>query len=399
MVAHNLRFADPDDLPGIWEVFRMAFGFQHRDRDRWMAAVRPERCVVADGPRGTIAAASHVRAFGQWFGGRPVALGGYSPVAVAPEHRGRGLGQAVIVGHYDDLRQRGEMTAGLFPAAVALYRKVGFEVAGSYVQRQLPAALFGNLPPAPDVIVRRGEPDDRAAIIRCYERLARCTDGALLRDEHLWRARLPDDLAGVEVFVVDADDRSGEVDSYAIYRMTPGRPSVDYAVTVSEVVAGHADQHRALWRVVGSSSSQAPDVHVAGPAEDPLFLVLGSADVTAVQREIRWMLRLIDVAGAVGTRGWNPTVSGRVHLQVRDRHASWNDGRWVLEVDGGEGRLTPGGDGTVEVGIGGLSTWWSGYASARTLARSGHLGSADQRALSVLDGLGASSPPVLDDVY
>ena len=337
----------------------MAFGLNPHDRDRWMAAVDAERCVVADGPRGTIAAASHVRPFGQWFGGRPVGLGGYSPVAVAPEFRGRGLAQAIIVGHYDDLRQRGEVIAGLFPAAVSLYRKVGFDLAGSYVRRTVPAALFADLPRATDVPVRRGEAGDRAAIIRCYERLAGRTDGSLVRDEHLWRGRLPDDLAGVEVFVVDATGRPGEVDGYAMYRMTPTDPPADYSVTVSEVVADTADQQRALWRVVGSSGSQAPDVHVIGPAEDPLFLMLGGAAATSVRTEIRWMSRLVDLPAAVAARGWNPTVSGRVHLQVRDAHASWNDGRWVVEIDGGEGRVTAGGDGTVAVGIGGLSTWWS----------------------------------------
>ncbi|MEO6988439.1 MAG: GNAT family N-acetyltransferase, partial [Aquihabitans sp.] len=199
-MPHDLRFADPDDLGGIWEVFRTAFGLHRRDRDRWMAAVVPERCVVADGPRGTIAAASHVRSFGQWFGGRPVGLGGYSPVAVAPEFRGRGLAQAIIVGHYDDMRQRGEVIAGLFPAAVALYRKVGFEVAGSYVRRKVPAALFADLALASNVIVRRGQVADRGAIIGCWERLAGRTHGSLVRDEHLWRGRLPDDFDGVEVF-------------------------------------------------------------------------------------------------------------------------------------------------------------------------------------------------------
>lgn len=364
-----------------------------------MAAVDPDRCVVADGPRGTIAAASHVRPFGQWFGGRPVGLGGYSPVAVAPEFRGRGLAQAVIVGHYEDLVQRGEVIAGLFPAAVGLYRKVGFEVAGSFVRRTIPAALFAALPSTADVVVRRGVAADRDSIIACYERLAGRTDGALVRDQHLWRGRLPDELVGVEVFVVDAVDRPGEVDGYAVYQMTGAGPHADYAVTVSEVVAETAEQGRGLWRVVGSSGSQAPDVHVAGPAEDPLFLILGGADPLSVRREIRWMLRLVDVAGAVAARGWNPTVSGQVHLQVHDRHARWNDGRWVLEVDGGHGRLTPGGTGTVRVGIGGLSSWWSGYAGARTLLRTGHLESTDQAALAVLDGLAAANPPALVDVY
>ncbi len=66
---------------------------------------------------------------------------------------------------------------------------------------------------------------------------------------------------------------------------------------------------------------------------------------------------------------------------------------------GGEGRLTPGGDGTIEIGVGGLSSWWSGYTSARTLANTGHLQTADPTALATLDGLGASAAPTLVDFY
>jgi len=68
-------------------------------------------------------------------------------------------------------------------------------------------------------------------------------------------------------------------------------------------------------------------------------------------------------------------------------------------VSDGVGRLTPGGDGVVEVTIGGLSSWWSGYASARTLATTGHLHTADSNALATLDGLGASAAPTLVDFY
>ncbi|MEO6629819.1 MAG: sterol carrier protein domain-containing protein, partial [Aquihabitans sp.] len=115
--------------------------------------------------------------------------------------------------------------------------------------------------------------------------------------------------------------------------------------------------------------------------------------------EIRWMIRLIDAAGAIAARGWNPTVSGRVDLAISDEHAPWNAGLWRLEVSGGTGRLIPGGAGTVEVSIQGLSSWWSGYANARTLSAAGLIRTADPRALATFDGLGATSPPTLVDFY
>ncbi len=396
---HPARFGTAADLDGLWELFRLGFGAAATDREAWTRGLDPSRALVLDGPGGEVAAASHIRRFDQWFGGRPVPLAGYSPVAVLPEHRGRGWGRAATAGQFADLRDRGEVIAGLFPASVQLYRSVGFELAGSYVHRRLPAAHLAALAPAPEVRVRRGTVDDVGAVHRCYDRLARRLDGPLTRHDAWWARRLPPDLADTVLYVVDHPVDVGELDGYASYRHGPARAPYDYSVVVSEVQAARPDQLRALWRVVGSSGSQAPDVEVIGPAEDPLLLLLGAADPTAVRSEIRWMLRLVDAAGAVAARGWNPTVRGRVDLVVADDHAPWNAGRWQLEVDGGEGRLTPGGAGTVEATIGGLSSWWSGYASARTLATTGHLRTSDPVALATLDGLGAASPPTLVDFY
>lgn len=393
------RFGTDDDLDGIWEVFRLGFGIDDAQRDRWLALVDPSRVFLVNGDRGEIAAASNVRSFGQWFGGRCVELGGYSPVAVLPEYRGRGLARAVVTGHYADLRDRGVPAAGLFPSSVALYRSVGFELAGSYLRRRIPAAHFAALTAPPDVVVRRGSRADLAAVIRCYNRTAPRIDGSLRRDEPLWEGRLPLDLAGKVLYVVDHPHDPGEVDGYAVYRTTAGRTGYDYSVTVDEVVADRPDTRRALWRVVGSSGSQAPDVVVVGPAEDPLFLLLGAADPVAVETEIRWMLRLIDAPAAVAARGWHPTVSGRVDLDLVDDHAPWNTGRWRLEVADGQGRLVSGGSGAVRLGIGALATWWAGYHGARALAAAGLVATDDPAALATFDGLGAATPPTLVDFY
>lgn len=53
----------------------------------------------------------------------------------------------------------------------------------------------------------------------------------------------------------------------------------------------------------------------------------------------------------------------------------------------------------MEATIGGLSSWWSGYASATRLARLGHLRSADPAALTAMDGVLPAVPPVLTDFY
>lgn len=395
----TLRFGTADDVDGLWQVFKIAFGAPERQRDEWLEHLDPPRALIVDGPRGEIAAASHIRPFVQWFGGCGVPLAGFSPVAVLPEHRGRGLGKAVTAGQYADLRERGEVIAGLFPASLALYRSVGFEVAGSYVHRRFPANDLARIRPRRPVDVRRGTLDDVAAVHRCHAAAAPGRDGFISREPSWWERRLPADLTGTMLYVVDHPVDPDELLGYAIYRHGSARGPYDYSVVASEVLSDDSDALRALWRVVASSGSQAPDLDVIGPAEDDLFLLADHAAPEVVQSEIRWMLRIIDLPGAVAARGWANEVSGQVHLVVVDEEAPWNNGPWVLEVADGHATVAPGGDGTVAATIGGLSSWWAGYAPAKRLARTGHLGSADRGALAVMDSLIAAAPPVLPDFY
>lgn len=399
MAAPAVRRATPADTDGIWEVFRTCFGAEPADRDHWVSHLVPERAMVIDGPHGEVGAMTHVRAFEQWFGGRAVPLGGYSPVGVLPQHRNRGWGRAVCEAQLPDLRDRGEVIAGLFPASLAFYRSLGFECAGSYVHRRFPVGDLASIRPSRDVPVRRGLPADVAAVHRCHAAAAPRRDGSVSRSERWWSHLLPPDLVGHELYVVDDPGAPGEVAGYACYRHRRVRPPYDYAVAVLEVVAEDPDVLRALWRVVASSGTQAPEVDVIGPAEDDLFLMADGAAPDVVRSEIRWMLRLVDLPGAVAARGWPGTARGRVELDVRDDQADWNAGRWVLEVEGGEARATRGGSGTVQATIGGLSSWWAGYATPERLRRTGSLRSADPAALIEMSELVPACPPVLPDFY
>ena len=177
------------------------------------------------------------------------------------------------------------------------------------------------------------------------------------------------------------------------------RPPYDYAVHLVELMADDPAISAALWRLVGSSGTQAPHVIVVGPPDDPVYLQLPIADPVAVQSEISWMVRLIDVAGAIAARGYRRSAGARVDLQIADPDAPWNAGRWVLEASEGAASLKPGGDGTVETSIGGLSSLWAGYAPARRLAAAGLLRTSDPVALDDLDDIFAGPSPALLDFY
>lgn len=399
MAAPTVRRGRPDDALGTWEVFRTCFGAQPNEREHWLEHWDAERSMVIDGPHGEIAAMTHIRPFEQWFGGRAVPLGGYSPVGVLPQHRNRGWGRAVCEAQLPDLRDRGEVIAGLFPASLAFYRSLGFECAGSYVHRRFPVADLASIRPRRPVEVRRGAPSDVEAVHRCHAAAAPQRDGSLSRSARWWSHLLDPQLVGIELYVVDDPASPGELAGYAAYRHRRARAPYDYAIAVLEVLAEDPDVLRALWRVVASSGTQAPEVDVIGPAEDDLFLLADAASPDVVRSEIRWMLRLVDLPAAMAARGWPSTARGRIELAVADAQAPWNDGRWVLEVDGGEARATPGGAGHVEVTIGALSSWWAGYADPRRLARTGSLRCTDAASMRTMAELLPACPPVLPDFY
>ena len=310
IVPLETRFATAEDLPSIWDVFVRSFDFPPDRFQEWLLDPGPDRVLGTFDEHGRAVAGSRLVAFGQWYGGRRVPMAGYSPVAVTPEHRGRGLGRAVTAGQYADMRDRGEVAAGLFPSSVALYRSVGFELAGGYVERRIPSAHLASISGGPDVVIRPGGPEDVAGARACYDRIAQPRHGHLDRPEEMWRRKVPADLTGMHLYVVDDASTVPAIAGYAIYRHVKTRPPYDYAVHLVELMADDPAISAALWRLVGSSGTQAPHVIVVGPPDDPVYLQLPIADPVAVQSEISWMVRLIDVAGAIAARGYRRSAAG-----------------------------------------------------------------------------------------
>ncbi len=173
--------------------------------------------------------------------------------------------------------------------------------------------------------------------------------------------------------------------------------AMGYEIVIEELVAREPSAAVALWHFLGTHAMQAPHITVSrGPVEQ-LLLVLPEQDVVQTANN-RWMHRLVDARAAMEARGFPPNVAGEVHLDVTDRQAPWNNGQWVLRVEGGRGELVAGGTGAIQLTINAFSALSTGWASARTLAESGalhHAGPADH---ATLDAMFAGPPPtMLDD--
>src|ERR1700724_2566127 len=102
------------------DLARRAFGpFGEKARARRLDVVRAAAAdgryfPVFDGP--DVVASALYYDLRQWWHGRSLAVAGVASVKVAPEHRGRGLGGALVTGLLPEIAGRRYPLAVLYPA-------------------------------------------------------------------------------------------------------------------------------------------------------------------------------------------------------------------------------------------------------------------------------------------
>jgi GNAT superfamily N-acetyltransferase len=418
-----------DDLDALLDLSCRAFGpIAPADRERWQAgseaAIGGRQFLAAfDGSR--LVAAARYLDMAQWWHGRHMPMAGVASVMVAPEDRGRGAGGALMTALLGLIAERGYPVSVLYPATMAIYRSLGWEIAGVQDTVTIPARSLRSLVP-PDPWLDRPEPDgagpggagrggvaadgagpsgvaadgSAAELRRCGPEDAGQVLAAIGAAHQALRDSGPNtrDEATVRTWLGD-ENRFAYLapDGFLAYRWLNGNDEI----LVERAVAGSAATTRALWAIVASHSSMASTVrgHL-GPA-DPVGWLTREPDV-ALARRRTWMLRLVDAAGAVAGRGFPPAAEVRAELRLTDTACPRNDGTWTLEVSGGKGVLAreprPGAGNRaapLAAGARGFAALFAGTPVA-TLRRAGLVSGGDPGNDAALDGAFAATAFMLD---
>ncbi len=392
----EIRALVQDDLEQAWALDREAFNSPLERKEHFLRW-EPARLIGAfDG--GRLVATSGAFGFAQFFGGRSVPMGGLSSVAVATDRRGEGLAARVVVPCLRAMRERGEVISSLYPATTALYRGLGWEVAGSLAWRSLAPRQLEKLPGPSRGRARPATREDQPEMRACYTRFARGANGLLDRSDAWWWFHEHDDQ---ERRVYVAEDEAGSVTGYVAYRARAGEHSSKggpFRLALGDFVWNTRDAGLALWRLLGSWSSQVDRILYRGAVEDSAALLLPEQDA-AMLVDMRWMTRLVDVEGAVAARGFPAGVAAEVSLAVEDAQLPENAGRWVLHVHERRGRLERGGPGAIALDVGALSSLYTGWATTSTLARAGRLRGGSDEERGALDAVFAGPTPWLMDEF
>ena len=157
-----------------------------------------------------------------------------------PEHRASGLASAAVEQVLREARADDMPVSALYPAVLRPYRKLGFELAGSYTDYRLPLEAIpdmgDDLPPVSEMDLDR----DLAGIKACFHRWVKPHTGPFEpRHDEWWTKRiLAPGVEGQSRFVV-VRGRDDDVQGFASFSYThvEARLAVDFGLSCSALAA------------------------------------------------------------------------------------------------------------------------------------------------------------------
>lgn len=390
-----VRTPTEDDRSRVIDVLRTSLNFTQA----WADARGPTmplsdyRCTY-DGDRVVAVAAAH--RLRQWFGGRDLDMSGIYAVATLPEHRATGMASAAVLQILREARESGVPLTALYPAVLRPYRKLGYELGGTYSEHRLdlediPSDLGGDLPEVELLDVER----DLEGIKACYRGWIRDHNGPLEPvDDSWWTKRILSQWGEAISRAVVIRGEGGEVEGFAAFRHSPiegGHLEIDFGLECLAFAATTDRAIRALLSYFRTYRGVGVWVQWCGSPEDPIAMMLLDQKIST-QFRYRWMLRLLDIQGALRGRGY-PAIDEEAMIALEDPHFPENAGPWRLLVHDGTANVEPAPSANVRaIPVGIFSSLFSGFLRVPDAVRLGYLDRGDP-ATGALERLFAGADP------
>jgi len=290
----------------------------------------------------------------------------------------------------------------LYPSTPALYRQVGYELAGHRFITTIPVGRI-------DVRERAGavrpltDADD-SAVRSCYARFAPLFDGMLDRGSYCWgRVR---ELRGAKFngfgiggFGIGEEGGKG-LDGYIYINQHRESSSGFHDIATTDAVFATGAAGRRLLGFLADFATVGENATLWGGPLHPLASLMSSRHC-AVEKKDYWMVRVLDLARAMEARGFAAGARGRGAIEVRDELIPGNNGTWMLSVEGGRGAAERAGSASdaVRCDIRALGPLYSGLYSARQLALLGWIEGSTSAVAALGEVFAGNGTPWMMDMF
>jgi len=391
-VALDYDLPDATDLERVVDLMTHAFAVTPVSERRWLDAIGREHLRILRGADG-LQSVLGLLPMGQFFGGQTVSIAGVAGVAVRADRLRRGVATEMMSRTLAELHAHGVGLATLYASTWSLYRRVGFEVAGTRSLARFPPTLVRGWDH--DLSVRIATIEDRPAVAELYRTIAREHDGHLDRCAYIWR-RIDDERLDVPAHGLLVDDDEG-LAGYVYYRkhMVPGRGP--HRIEIADICARSRMTWQRLWTALADLGAMVESIDLPTAPQDPAFVIHEDPRFRMELLE-NWMVRVTHVQAALSQRGYPMGVRARVDFDLVDDVIPQQSGRWRLKVADGVGQIERGGEGTIRVEPRGLAALITGFLSGPTLARLGRIQSGSA-ALAATQAVFAGTSPWMREMF
>lgn len=388
----TIRVGAPDDRERLHVMRVQAFNVNPAAPPAGIAPMEEYRVVEDDG---VVVGAMRRTPERQYFGGNAVPTTAIGSVMIDAEARGKGIARDLFGSALNEMHDDGIALSTLYPSTMPVYRKLGYEVAGS---RAMHAVTVRLLPRSKGHTVESWDDAALADVQECYRRFASAHDGSLERSEDWWRERIVV-AGGKPVYKYLVRDDSG-VCGYIIYtqdKINEGH-GYNHLVACRDLIWTNDTGARALLNFIADDRALATDLYWPGPHNEPLATYFDEQDIRT-EWSFDWMLRLVRVDDALTSRGYAADIDETFELTVEDEVIPANAGAIRVTIRGGSATVEriDVADGQVDVGM--FAAIYSGWLRPSDAARVGRIVGASEQTIAAMDRVFAGPSPWMVDMF
>jgi predicted acetyltransferase len=259
----------------------------------------------------------------------------------------------------------------------------------------------------PMTLLRVDGPANWEVLETLRQRFGANRTGTVRRDAAYWSARYFQTWQGIRnVYLVQSPPGQSRLSTpmgYLITTLSTEEGSGKDRLRVNDAAWLNREALLAILQFLRSHRDQVKTIQWFTPPEVDLFPCFENPGIDCNLR-VKMMLKLVDLAGAIEQRSYNPDLTDALILNITgDETSPWNTGRWRVDWDRGSARVRKirGGASKIATGtcdIQTLAVLYSGLRSASTLQEEGRL-SVSNTTIATLDRAFPAANPHMEEWF